>query len=188
MSLALLFLYLMLNMFRMLIHPSSGACNYLLSFSWVVLFWFDVCWCYVVVWLWWSGIRMQAETLQIIKQVTSSWSLFTQLSAIYIWHLLHLHRPSISRYVFSFRFPLISTFPSVTILSCFCPSWYRILSMWSCTPAKIRVWYSVGDLLSATDHEIHVRQSGLSQVSKGVPTALSLHSQLGEIFANAHCS
>jgi len=27
MSLALLFLYLMLNMFRMLIHPSSGTCN-----------------------------------------------------------------------------------------------------------------------------------------------------------------
>ena len=27
MSLALLFLYLMLNMFRMLIHPSSGACD-----------------------------------------------------------------------------------------------------------------------------------------------------------------
>ena len=27
MSLVLLFLYLMLNMFRMLIHPSSGACG-----------------------------------------------------------------------------------------------------------------------------------------------------------------
>jgi len=27
MSLALLFQYLMLNMFRMLIHPSSGACD-----------------------------------------------------------------------------------------------------------------------------------------------------------------
>ena len=27
--------------------------------SWVVLIWFDVCWCYVVVWLWWCGIRMQ---------------------------------------------------------------------------------------------------------------------------------
>jgi len=27
MSLALLFRYLMLNMFRMLIHPSSGACD-----------------------------------------------------------------------------------------------------------------------------------------------------------------
>ena len=30
--------------------------------SWVALLWFDVCWCYVVVWLWWCGIRMQAET------------------------------------------------------------------------------------------------------------------------------
>jgi len=29
--------------------------------SWVVLLWFDVCWCYVVVWLWWCGIRMQAS-------------------------------------------------------------------------------------------------------------------------------
>ena len=48
MSLALLFLYLMLNMFRMLIHPSSGACD-LFVISWVVLLWFDVCWCYVVV-------------------------------------------------------------------------------------------------------------------------------------------
>ena len=27
MSLAVLFLYLLLNMFRMLIHPSSGACD-----------------------------------------------------------------------------------------------------------------------------------------------------------------
>ena len=29
--------------------------------SWVVLIWFDVYWCYVVVWLWWCGIRMQAS-------------------------------------------------------------------------------------------------------------------------------
>ena len=29
--------------------------------SWVVLLWFDVCWCYIVVWLWWCGIRMQAS-------------------------------------------------------------------------------------------------------------------------------
>jgi len=32
--------------------------------SWVVLIWFDVCWCYVVVWLCWCGIRMQVEALQ----------------------------------------------------------------------------------------------------------------------------
>ena len=27
--------------------------------------WLDVCWCYVVVWLGWCGIRMQAETLLV---------------------------------------------------------------------------------------------------------------------------
>jgi len=31
--------------------------------SCVVLLWFDMCWCYVVVWLGWCGIRMQAEAL-----------------------------------------------------------------------------------------------------------------------------
>ena len=31
--------------------------------SWVVLLWYDVCWCYVVVWLGWCGIQMQAEAL-----------------------------------------------------------------------------------------------------------------------------
>ena len=31
MSLALLFLYLMLNIFRMLIHPSSGTCDLLVE-------------------------------------------------------------------------------------------------------------------------------------------------------------
>jgi len=29
--------------------------------SWVVLLWFDVCWCYCVVRLGWCGIRMQAS-------------------------------------------------------------------------------------------------------------------------------
>jgi len=33
MSLALLFPYLMLNMFRMLIHPSSGACDLFVELS-----------------------------------------------------------------------------------------------------------------------------------------------------------
>ena len=28
--------------------------------SWVVLLWFDACWCYIVVWLGWCGISMQA--------------------------------------------------------------------------------------------------------------------------------
>ena len=53
MSLAFSLPYLMLNMFRMLIHPSPGACD-----LFVELF---RGWCYFVVWLGWCGIRMQAE-------------------------------------------------------------------------------------------------------------------------------
>jgi hypothetical protein len=56
MSLALLFHYLLLNMFRMLVLPSSGACDLFWIISWVVLLWFDVCWCYGVVRLGWCGV------------------------------------------------------------------------------------------------------------------------------------
>ena len=37
-------IYLLLNMFRMLVHPSSGACDLFVD----LLLWFDVCWCYGV--------------------------------------------------------------------------------------------------------------------------------------------
>ena len=103
MSLALLLLYLMLNMFRMLIHPSSGACDLFVELFHGLYCWFDVCWCYVVVWLCRCGFRMRAEARirkphrllrmdvltsetclalnkEVIKQVTSSWSPFIQLS------------------------------------------------------------------------------------------------------------
>jgi len=32
----------------------------------------DVCWCYVVVWLWWCGIRMQAEALKYLSLHTDT--------------------------------------------------------------------------------------------------------------------
>jgi len=67
MSLALLFHYLMLNMFRMLIHPSSGACDLFDelfhglycsgSMRVGVTLWFG--WGSVV----WCGIRMQTVAL-----------------------------------------------------------------------------------------------------------------------------
>ena len=60
MSLALLFHYLLLNMFRMLVHLQEPA-TYCGFISCVVLLWFDVCWCYGVVRLGWCGILMQAE-------------------------------------------------------------------------------------------------------------------------------
>jgi len=60
MSLPFLFHYLMLNMFRMLIHPSSGAYDLFDEL-------FHGLYCsgtsYVMVWLEWCGIRMQAEAL-----------------------------------------------------------------------------------------------------------------------------
>ena len=59
MSLALLFHYLLLNMFRMLVHPSSGACDLL----WIY-FICCLCWCYGVVRLGSCGILMQAGALQ----------------------------------------------------------------------------------------------------------------------------
>ena len=61
MSLVLLFHYLLLNMFRMLVHPSSGACDLFVKlFRGLYLLWFDVCWCYDVVRLGWCGILIQA--------------------------------------------------------------------------------------------------------------------------------
>jgi len=87
MSLASLFHYLMLNMFQMLIHPSSGTCDLFVelfhglycsgSICVGVTLWFGCggvvsvcrlkhCWCYVVAWLWWCGICMQAEALLVL--------------------------------------------------------------------------------------------------------------------------
>ena len=63
MALALLFHYLMLNMFRMLVHPSRLLATYCGFISCVELLWFDVCWCYGVVRLGWCGILIQAEAL-----------------------------------------------------------------------------------------------------------------------------
>jgi len=82
MSLAFLFLHLMLNMFWMLIHPSSGACLFVELFHGLycsgsmcvgVTFRFG---CGGVV----SVCRLQPAYEEIIKQVISSWSLFTHLS------------------------------------------------------------------------------------------------------------
>jgi len=37
--------------------------------SWVVLLWFDVCWCYGVVRLGWCGILMQAEVVYLYSTI-----------------------------------------------------------------------------------------------------------------------
>ena len=83
MSLVLSFHCLLLNMFRMLVHPSSGACDLL----WI---YFMCCIALVrcvlvlrcfssgVVWYPYAGWS-KAVNSEIIKQVTSSWPIFIQL-------------------------------------------------------------------------------------------------------------
>jgi len=63
MSLVLLFHYLMLNMFQMLIHPSTGACDLFVELFHGLYCSGSMC---VGVALWWCGILMQAEVLVLI--------------------------------------------------------------------------------------------------------------------------
>jgi len=70
--------------------------------SWVVLLWYDVCWCYVVVWLGWYGIvcmlkqyiveHCWALNNEIKKQVTSSWHLLTSAPFIQSSTIFNLRR------------------------------------------------------------------------------------------------
>ena len=55
MSLALLFHYLMLNMFRMLVHPSSGACDLFVGLFHVLYCSGSMC-VGVTLWFGWGGL------------------------------------------------------------------------------------------------------------------------------------
>jgi len=62
MSLAFLFHYLMLNMFRMLIHPSSGACDLFVELFHGLYCSGSMC-VGVMLWFGWGGVVMQAEAV-----------------------------------------------------------------------------------------------------------------------------
>ena len=91
MSLALLFHYLMLNMFRMLVHPSSGACDLFVELFHGLYCSGSMC-VGVMVWFGWGGVALNNE---IIKQVTSCWSIFIQICKIL--HLVGLYYKIMSR-------------------------------------------------------------------------------------------
>ena len=55
MSLVLLFYYLMLNMFRMLVHPSSGACDLFVELLHVLCCSGSMC-AGITVWFGWGGV------------------------------------------------------------------------------------------------------------------------------------
>jgi len=51
-----------LNMFRTLIYPSSGACDYSVELThWSYCSWFDVCWSFGVVGLEWSTTQIPLQ-------------------------------------------------------------------------------------------------------------------------------
>jgi len=69
MSLALLFLHLMLNMFRMLIHPSSGACDLFVELFHGLYCSGSMC-VGVMLWFGWGGVL----SVCMLKQCTSNQS------------------------------------------------------------------------------------------------------------------
>jgi len=102
MSLVLLFHYLLLNMFRMLIHPSSGACDllwiyFMCCISLVRCVLVLRCGSAGVVWYPYAGFSLHKDTTpltfetcwavnsEIIKRVTSSWSIFIERETVLIF-------------------------------------------------------------------------------------------------------
>jgi len=73
MSLALLFHYLVLNMFQMLIHPSSGACEILVEFFHGLYCSGSMCVC-VTLWFGWDGVvsgcRLQLLRMDVLTSET----------------------------------------------------------------------------------------------------------------------
>jgi len=77
MSLASLFHYLLLNMFRMLVHPSSGACDLLLFH----LLYCSVSMCVgVTVWFGWGGV----VSLCRLKHSFCTWQ--RKILFLLFWH------------------------------------------------------------------------------------------------------
>ena len=64
-----------LNMFRALIYPSSGACDYSVELPhWSYCSWFDVCWSFCVVGLEWYPccmLKLQPATTNVVIQQNS---------------------------------------------------------------------------------------------------------------------
>ena len=69
MSLALLFHYLMLNMFRMLIHPSSGACDLFVELFHGLYCSGTMC-VGVTLWSGWGGVVWYPDEAQVLQSAS----------------------------------------------------------------------------------------------------------------------
>jgi len=91
----LYYVSLLLNMFWMLIHPSSGACNYLVRYcvSCIVLTWGVLVLCSGIG-CWWCGIRVQAEPLLGYHITNSQFHYITPTCLKSAQYNLHSNAPS----------------------------------------------------------------------------------------------
>jgi len=76
----LYYVNLLLNMFRMLVHPSSGACDYLVRYcvGCIVLTWVVLVLCSGIG-CWWCGVPVQAEPLLYVLIYLSSGKCYTYI-------------------------------------------------------------------------------------------------------------
>jgi len=83
----LYYVNLLLNMFRMLIHPSSGVCDYLMRYcvGCIVLTWGVLVLCSGID-CWWCGIRVQAEPLQSSRKLLKMDVLTSETCWAVHWH------------------------------------------------------------------------------------------------------
>ena len=72
MSLALLFHYLLLNMFRMLIHPSSGACDLFVELFYGLYCSGSMC-VGVTLWFGWGGVVSRCTYIHIYTYIPSQY-------------------------------------------------------------------------------------------------------------------
>ena len=87
----LYYVNLLLSMFRMLIHPSSEACDYVVRYcvGCIVLTWGVLVLCSGIV-CWWCGIRVQAEPLVVQPVILATDQLNAQI-LVFVIHVSLLH-------------------------------------------------------------------------------------------------
>ena len=130
----LYYVNLLLNMFRMLIHPSSGACDYLVSYcvGYIVLIWGVLVLCSGIG-CWWCGIRVQAEpglnsaqySLQNNKPSSRKILKMDVLTSETCWAVIDIIK-QVSSSWFTFIQILVAVRPSST--------WWRAVPWWQGTP------------------------------------------------------
>jgi len=108
MTLALLFHYLLLNMFRKLIHPSSGACDLFVELFHGLFSSGSMCVC-VTLWFGWSGVA-SGHSLKALTQTCVLLAYYLYTSCINVCDFNAVHRVTLTILLFLYYFVILLTF------------------------------------------------------------------------------